>query len=64
MLKDSDRIFTNLYGYHDPYLAGAKSRGDWDGTKKLIRDGPRRHNRGRQRLRSSGDAGALDLARA
>ena len=39
MLKDSDRIFTNLYGYHDPYLAGAKSRGDWDGTKKLIEMG-------------------------
>ena len=39
MLKDSDRIFTNLYGYHDPYLASAKSRGDWDGTKKLIEMG-------------------------
>ncbi len=36
MLKDQDRIFTNLYGEHDWRLAGAKSRGDWDGTKELM----------------------------
>ena len=23
MLSDQDRIFTNLYGIHDPFLAGA-----------------------------------------
>lgn len=36
MLKDQDRIFTNLYGAHDWRLAGAKSRGVWDNTKALI----------------------------
>lgn len=36
MLKDQDRIFTNLYGMHDRSLAGAKKRGHWDGTAGLI----------------------------
>jgi NADH-quinone oxidoreductase subunit F len=36
MLKDQDRIFTNLYGYHDWRLAGARARGDWDGTKEIM----------------------------
>jgi NADH-quinone oxidoreductase subunit F len=36
MLRDQDRIFTNLYGFGDIGLKGAKSRGDWDGTKELI----------------------------
>ena len=36
MLKDEDRIFTNLYGEFDWRLNGAKSRGDWDSTKELI----------------------------
>jgi hypothetical protein len=35
-LKDQDRIFTNLYGKHDPFLAGAMKRGDWHRTKDLI----------------------------
>ncbi len=39
MLADKDRIFTNLYGQRDWRLAGAKSRGDWDGTKDLILKG-------------------------
>ncbi|MGH7032160.1 MAG: NADH-quinone oxidoreductase subunit NuoF [Stellaceae bacterium] len=39
MLADRDRIFTNLYGQHDPGLAGARARGDWDGTKELILKG-------------------------
>ncbi|MBT4938618.1 MAG: NADH-quinone oxidoreductase subunit F, partial [Rhodospirillaceae bacterium] len=39
MLKDQDRIFTNIYGMHDPFLAGAESRGDWDGTKELLAKG-------------------------
>ena len=39
MLKDSDRIFTNLYGMHDRTLRGAKQRGHWDGTAKLIKKG-------------------------
>ncbi|MEL7347747.1 MAG: NADH-quinone oxidoreductase subunit NuoF [Pseudomonadota bacterium] len=39
MLTDQDRIFTNLYGMHDRSLAGAKARGHWDGTAKLIEKG-------------------------
>ncbi|MEO1719945.1 MAG: NADH-quinone oxidoreductase subunit NuoF, partial [Pseudomonadota bacterium] len=35
-LADKDRIFTNLYGFHDPGLDGARKRGAWDGTKSLI----------------------------
>src|SRR6202451_212807 len=40
MLADRDRIFTNLYGLHDPGLKGAKMRGAWDGTKAIIERGP------------------------
>ncbi len=36
MLQDKDRIFTNLYGFHDSGLAGAKSRGDWSNTKEIL----------------------------
>ena len=39
MLKDQDRIFTNLYGQGDWGLAGARARGDWDGTKALLERG-------------------------
>jgi NADH-quinone oxidoreductase subunit F len=39
MLSDRDRIFTNLYGQHDWRLAGARARGDWDGTAELIARG-------------------------
>ena len=39
MLSDRDRIFTNLYGQYDWRLAGARARGDWDGTKDLILKG-------------------------
>src|SRR5271155_3898132 len=39
MLADRDRIFTNLYGEGDWHLAGARSRGAWDGTKELIHKG-------------------------
>ena len=39
MLKDQDRIFTNIFGYQDPFLEGSKSRGDWVGTKKLLAKG-------------------------
>ncbi|MEM1361029.1 MAG: NADH-quinone oxidoreductase subunit NuoF [Pseudomonadota bacterium] len=39
MLKDEDRIFTNLYGMHDRDLAGARDRGHWDGTAGLIAKG-------------------------
>ena len=39
MLKDRDRIFTNLYGLHDRGLKGARSRGDWDGTRAILAKG-------------------------
>ncbi len=39
MLADKDRIFTNLYGFHDSGLKGAQSRGDWDGTAAIIAKG-------------------------
>ncbi len=39
MLKDQDRIFTNLYGMHERTLAGAKARGHWDGTAAIIAKG-------------------------
>ena len=40
MLRDQDRIFTNLYGQHDWRLAGARARGDWDGTAAIMARGP------------------------
>ena len=39
MLSDADRIFTNLYGIHDPFLEGARARGDWDGTAEILARG-------------------------
>jgi NADH-quinone oxidoreductase subunit F len=35
-LQDKDRIFTNLYGFHDFRLDGARKRGDWDNTKAIL----------------------------
>ena len=51
MLKDEDRIFTNLYGWMDSGLKGAKARGDWDGTAKLIKLG---HEEIVERVKASG----------
>jgi len=39
MLKDQDRIFTNLYGMHDRTLKGAQARGHWNGTAGIIEKG-------------------------
>jgi len=39
MLDDKDRIFTNLYGFEDWGLDGARARGDWDGTKAIMDKG-------------------------
>ncbi|MGY9054287.1 MAG: NADH-quinone oxidoreductase subunit NuoF [Alphaproteobacteria bacterium] len=36
MLRDEDRIFTNLYGQHDWGIDGARKRGSWDNTKALL----------------------------
>ena len=35
-LADKDRIFTNVYGFQEPWLKAAKQRGDWDNTKGLM----------------------------
>ncbi|CCH44717.1 NADH dehydrogenase (ubiquinone) flavoprotein 1 [Wickerhamomyces ciferrii] len=38
-LKDSDRIFQNLYGYYGHDLKSAQKRGDWYKTKELVLKG-------------------------
>jgi NADH-quinone oxidoreductase subunit F len=38
-LADKDRIFTNLYGFQEPWLKAAQQRGDWDNTKALMATG-------------------------
>jgi len=38
-LTDKDRIFTNLYGFQEPWLKAAQARGDWDNTAKLMKIG-------------------------
>jgi NADH-quinone oxidoreductase subunit F len=40
VLQDKDRIFTNLYGRHDPGLEGARRRGAWNATADMIALGP------------------------
>ena len=40
MLKDQNRIFTNLYGHLPWHLKAAKKRGDWKGTRQLLKKGP------------------------
>ena len=39
MLEDKDRIFRNLYGRQDWRIAGARTRGAWDGTKAILEKG-------------------------
>ena len=51
MLKDEDRIFTNLYGWADPGLARAKKRGDWSNTAKILKLG---HDEIVERMKASG----------
>ena len=51
MLRDEDRIFTNLYGWMDSGLAGARKRGDWDNTAKLLQLG---HDEIVERIKASG----------
>ncbi|KAI8346433.1 hypothetical protein B0O80DRAFT_479269 [Mortierella sp. GBAus27b] len=38
-LSDEDRIFTNIYGFHDYKLNGALKRGDWYKTKEILLKG-------------------------
>ena len=51
MLRDEDRIFTNLYGWLDSGLAGARKRGDWQNTAKLLQLG---HDEIVERIKASG----------
>ena len=51
MLRDQDRIFTNIYGWSEPSLKAAKARGDWDGTAKLLKLG---HDEIVERIKTSG----------
>ena len=51
MLRDEDRIFTNLYGWMDSSLAGARKRGDWQNTAKLLQLG---HDEIVERIKASG----------
>jgi len=39
MLSDKDRIFLNLYGFHDWRLKAAEERGAWDKTADIIKKG-------------------------
>ena len=39
MLKQTDRIFTNLYGFESANLDAAKKRGDWNRTKEFLDHG-------------------------
>ena len=36
MLKSEDKIFKNLHGQNDWNLFGAKKRGIWNNTKKIM----------------------------
>ena len=37
MLKDEDRIFTNLYNDLGPDILSAQKRGDWKNTNEIIK---------------------------
>jgi NADH-quinone oxidoreductase subunit F len=39
MLKEQDKIFTNLYGYESASLEQARKRGDWNNTKQFLDNG-------------------------
>jgi len=39
MLKNQDKIFTNLYGFEPNNLESSKKRGDWLDTKKFLDNG-------------------------
>ena len=39
MLKEEDRIFTNLHGFDDISIKAAMARGDWSNTKDILAKG-------------------------
>ena len=51
MLQNKDRIFTNIYGWQEAGLSGAKKRGDWDNTKAILAVG---HDEIVDRMKQSG----------
>ena len=36
MLKDKDKIFSNIYGFEDRSIKGSMKRGHWSETKKFL----------------------------
>ena len=40
MIKKENLIFSNLYGFNDPFLKGALKRGDWKDIKKVLKKSP------------------------
>ena len=59
MLKEQERIFTNLHGDASAELTAAQARGDWDQTARLLRKGAAwiREEVTRSDLRGRGGAG-------
>ena len=51
MLKEKDKIFTNIYGFKENNISGAIKRGDWYNTKKIISLG---HETIIEKIKSSG----------
>ena len=42
MIKKNNLIFSNLYGKASPYIASAKKRGDWSGSKGILKIAPQK----------------------
>ena len=40
MIKKENLIFSNLYGFDDPFLKGALKRGDWKDIKRVLKKSP------------------------
>ena len=38
MIKKENLIFSNLYGFDDPFLKGALKRGDWKDIKRVLKN--------------------------
>ncbi len=51
MIKDKDKIFSNIYGFNSFKLKSALKRGDWNNTKDLISLG---HDKIIEKIKNSG----------
>ena len=40
MLREQDKVFTNLHGQGGVDIAAAMKRGDWSGVKAILKRGP------------------------